>query len=63
MDKNIKQSEELLLSPEGEWRQDWPAAWHQIPPLLELTIFSTKGEDKQSLTFSLPNSNFFVVYE
>lgn len=51
-------------SSEGIWTSEWPAAWEQLPAMIEMTITLINGKETEKLVFTYPlsNSNFMVVY-
>lgn len=57
----VKLSEEFPSAESGEWVENWPESWKQLPALVELTVAPTKGE-AFTIAYPLPNSNLMVVY-
>lgn len=59
---NVKIPEGFPQSEAGEWLKEWPASYEQLPAMLKLNMKSTVTGKPFTLTFPLPNSNFFILY-
>lgn len=53
------------IQPDNSWHKSWKASYNQLPALIKiLVIKKNNGKEKLfTFAFSLPNSNFQIVYE